>query len=173
MRRARWKSEAITVAVVCVLLTLACALVPQAARAYDSSGSGAAERDWGTCASAVAAPARTWYLAEGCTEPGFETWLLVQNPGNTAASIAIDLQTDKGALAGPRAKVPAHSRATFNVSESVVSFNVSARVTSDRDIVCERAMYGNYREWGTGATGVTARPGYWCRTPGQARSAWT
>ena len=161
MRRARWKSEAITVAVFCVLLTLACALVPQAARANDSSGSGAAERDWGTCASAVAAPARTWYLAEGCTEPGFETWLLVQNPSNTAASIAIDLQTDKGALAGPRAKVPAHSRATFNVSESVVSFNVSARVTSDRDIVCERAMYGHYREWGTGATGVTAPSDTW------------
>jgi hypothetical protein len=161
MVRARSNSRAVAAAVVFVLAALACALVPQAARAYGSNGSGVTERDWGTCASAVAAPARTWYLAEGCTEPGFETWVLVQNPGDEAANIAMDLQTDKGPVTGPRARVPARSRATFNLADSVVSFNVSTRVISDRDIVCERSMYGNNREWATGATGVTAPAKTW------------
>ena len=33
--------------------------------------------------SAPSTPASTWYLAEGCTGGGFETWVLVQNPGDT------------------------------------------------------------------------------------------
>ena len=37
-------------------------------------------------------PAPTWYLAEGCTAPGFETWVLVQNPGDTKATIDMRLQ---------------------------------------------------------------------------------
>ncbi|RJP31699.1 MAG: hypothetical protein C4536_07435, partial [Actinobacteria bacterium] len=30
-----------------------------------------------------------WYLAEGCTQGGFETWVLVQNPGDTPAQATL------------------------------------------------------------------------------------
>ena len=29
----------------------------------------------------AAAPQAEWYFAEGCTRPGFDTWLCLQNPG--------------------------------------------------------------------------------------------
>ena len=43
-----------------------------------------AGRTWGTCSIGAVAPATTWYLAEGSTGEGFETWVLVQNPGAAA-----------------------------------------------------------------------------------------
>ncbi|RJX19163.1 MAG: hypothetical protein C4575_09165, partial [Desulforudis sp.] len=33
------------------------------------------------------AAATTWYLAEGCTEGGMDTWVLVQNPGSEAVTV--------------------------------------------------------------------------------------
>ncbi len=46
-------------------------------------------------------PSKIWYLAEGCTAGGFETWILVQNPGQTPAEVSVVYQTDKGRVEGP------------------------------------------------------------------------
>ena len=144
-----------------VLVAVAACYAVQPALASGGRGSALAERDWGTSASGVAARALTWYLAEGCTEPGFETWVLVQNPGPEAAEIAMDFQTDKGLKPGPRGTLPANSRTTYNLASYVVSYNVSTVVTSSVGVVCERSMYGNGREWGTSATGVTSTSRTW------------
>jgi murein DD-endopeptidase MepM/ murein hydrolase activator NlpD len=153
------------------LLAVASGFWPQAAPAASRQGRALEERDWGTCASAVPVPALTWYLAEGCTAPGFETWVLVQNPGGRPADIALDFQTAEGVVAGPRETVPPKTRRTYNLADYVVSFNVSTMVTADSGVVCERAVYGNNREWGTGAAGVTAPSDRWylaegCTGPG-------
>ena len=37
----------------------------------------------------VSGPAKTWYLPEGSSNWGFETWTLVQNPGNTKANVTL------------------------------------------------------------------------------------
>ena len=37
-------------------------------------------RTWGTDSVGATAPASTWYLAEGSTGGGMETYVLVQNP---------------------------------------------------------------------------------------------
>ncbi len=42
------------------------------------------DRTWGHDSAGVTAPAPDWYLAEGSTEGGMETWVLVQNPGDVA-----------------------------------------------------------------------------------------
>ena len=131
------------------------------AAASGLSGSGVSERDWGTCASAVADPARTWYLAEGCTAAGFETWILVQNPGSSPVDVKMSLQTGSGGVAGPKDTIPARTRRTYNLADYVVSYNVSTKVSASAPVVCERAMYGNSREWGTGATGVTSLSKMW------------
>ncbi len=100
-----------------------------------------------------APPSTTWYLAEGCTQGGMETWVLVQNPGDAPASIAIDFQTATGRVEGPRETVPARSRRTYEVSGYVTAWDVSTTVTSDLPVVAERAMYGGNRTWAHGSIG--------------------
>jgi hypothetical protein len=103
---------------------------------------------------APAAPASTWYLAEGCTAEGFETWICVQNPGDTAASVNVVFQTDKGPVQGPVERIPAHTRTSYRANDYVKSYNVSTKVTSTGGkVVCERAEYGNNRTWGHDSIG--------------------
>ncbi|MBU4441465.1 MAG: hypothetical protein KJ602_03280, partial [Actinobacteria bacterium] len=58
----------------------------------------------------------TWYLAEGSTGGTFETWVLVQNPNDTEATVTLTYMTGSGEIAGPSETVPANSRKTFNVA---------------------------------------------------------
>ncbi|NPV60767.1 MAG: hypothetical protein HPY75_14050 [Actinobacteria bacterium] len=83
----------------------------------------------------------TWYLAEGATAGGFETWVLVQNPNPTPVNVALTFQTETGAVPGPTDTVPANSRRSYLVNNYVSTFNVSTAVQADNDIFCERSMY--------------------------------
>jgi len=90
------------------------------------------------------APAIAWYLAEGSTGAGFETWVLVQNPNNAPANVALTYMTSSGPVDGPAETIPANSRKTFNVADTVPGvFEVSTRVTSNIPVIAERAMYGD------------------------------
>jgi hypothetical protein len=104
---------------------------------------------------------QTWYLAEGCTAENFETWVLVQNPGDKPAEIDMIFQTDTGEVQGPRESVPAHTRRSYRANDYVKSFNVSTRVNSSREVVCERAVYGNGRTWAHDSIGTTAPASTW------------
>ncbi|MBU1942570.1 MAG: hypothetical protein KKE36_02730, partial [Actinobacteria bacterium] len=109
----------------------------------------------------VTAPADTWFLAEGSTghsdEGYFETWVLVQNPGNNDATVNIDYLLPGGTVI-PAAEsplvLPAQSRDTVSIASTPAvanAFSVSTTVTSDQPIIAERAMYwmpvtGVYRQ---------------------------
>ncbi len=70
----------------------------------------------------------TWYLAEGCTDGGFETYVLVQNPDVSAVHVSLRFQTDQGEQTFPalqNVEVPAQSRITFPVHDYVQTYNVS------------------------------------------------
>jgi N-acetylmuramoyl-L-alanine amidase len=101
-------------------------------------------RTWAHDSIGASAPAKTWYLAEGCTSGPFETWVLVQNPGDVPASIDMKLQTENGETQGPQDVIPPGSRRSYDLRAYADSFEVSTEVASDVDIVCERAMYGTY-----------------------------
>lgn len=102
---------------------------------------------------------KTWYLAEGCTGPSFETWVLVQNPNDEPANVSLTYMTPSGATPGPTAIIAPQSRQTFDVSTTVPgAWQVSTKVTSDQPVVAERAMYGNNRVWATDSIGI-ANPG--------------
>jgi hypothetical protein len=89
-------------------------------------------------------PAKTWYLAEGCTGAGFETWVLVQNPNSSPASVQLTYMTPSGPVTGPSETMAANSRKTFNVAETVPGvYEVSTKVTSNKPVIAERAMYGD------------------------------
>jgi len=90
-------------------------------------------------------PSRKWYLAEGATDLGFETYVLVQNPGSSAARVDFTLQTGGGEVRPPElqnVEIPAGARRTFNLGNYVITSDVSTTVVSrDVPVVCERAMY--------------------------------
>ncbi|WP_287152611.1 DUF5719 family protein [Candidatus Solincola tengchongensis] len=108
-------------------------------------------------------PASTWYLAEGCTAQGMQTYILVQNPDSEPATLDLTFMTDKGPLPGPQDfLLPGNSRATFLANAFVPGrTDVSTKVTSDRAVICERAMYGPGMSWAHDSIGVTAPASTW------------
>ena len=118
----------------------------------------------------VCAPAPVWFLAEGSTgtsEDGtFETWVLVQNPGVTPATVTLTYQTDSGTVPGPTQTIQPGSRESFEVSQTVQTFEVSTMVTADQPVIAERAMYWNpvtgvYRQAAHDSIGVTKASDTW------------
>jgi hypothetical protein len=96
----------------------------------------------------ASSPATTWSLAEGSTGAGkqgsFETWVLVQNPGSYAATVRLTYMTGGGPVSGPTLSVPANSRTTVDVSQTVPgAWDVSTQVTANAPVIVERAMYWN------------------------------
>ena len=123
---------------------------------------------WGHDSIAVTnpSPAQEWFLAEGSTAGGMETWLLVQNPYDSATKVDIKFQTDTGEQAPAALQgvtIPADSRKTFKVNDYVPDkYNVSTYVwAADGRVVCERAMYGPGRAWATDSIGAPILSDEW------------
>ncbi|HEY5531379.1 MAG TPA: hypothetical protein VIK22_05205 [Candidatus Anoxymicrobiaceae bacterium] len=103
----------------------------------------------------VPGAARTWYLAEGSSAFGFETWLLVQNPGVTAAKCDITYMVEGQGPVKVTKTVPGSSRSTFNMADDIGQKNASIEVSSDVPVIPERAMYRNNRREGQDSVGTT------------------
>ncbi|MDY6794946.1 MAG: hypothetical protein SWK76_06665 [Actinomycetota bacterium] len=103
-------------------------------------------RTWANDSVGVIQPDSSWSMAEGCTAAGFETRILVQNPGGNSVEIDMYFMTDTEIVTGPLETIPPHSRRYHNAREYVDSYNVSTLIFSDGgDVICERAMYGDDR----------------------------
>ncbi|MDI6830227.1 MAG: DUF5719 family protein, partial [Actinomycetota bacterium] len=113
----------------------------------------------------VTSPASTWYLAEGATAGEFETWVLVQNPGQEPVHVDLVLNTEQGRTELPELtdlEIPAGSRRTFPLHAYVHTYEVSTLVRArDGEVVCERAMYWNGRQGGHDSVGVTSPASTW------------
>jgi hypothetical protein len=118
------------------------------------TGPGAASPE-GHSSVGVTSPAKTWYLPEGSSAWGFECWLLIQNPTAQTAHCEVTYMIE---TEGPKTvdhTVPAHSRATFDMSKDIGSKDSSIEVTSDVLVIPERAMYRNNRREGHESIGTT------------------
>ncbi|MBU4174376.1 MAG: C39 family peptidase [Actinobacteria bacterium] len=118
-------------------------------------GPGAPSPD-GHCSIGVTSPAKTWYMAEGSSDWGFECWLLIQNPNNTAATCEVTYMIEGE---GPRTftkKIPANSRETYNMANDIGSADASIKVNADVPVIPERAMYRNNKREGHDSIGTTA-----------------
>lgn len=109
----------------------------------------------------TAAGANDWYLADGHTADGFETWIEILNPGASSANAHVTYFTPGGRVEGPGIEVPAYSRRTVFASDTVPHSDVAARVTSDAPVVVERSMYWDGRRGGSGSMGVKAPSAEW------------
>ncbi|NPV60688.1 MAG: hypothetical protein HPY75_13655 [Actinobacteria bacterium] len=114
----------------------------------------------------VTEPANTWYLAEGYTGGDFDTWVLVQNPGSEDARVTLSFQLPPGKSAPDKEIVlPAGTRQSIHLDEleGLSDTDVSTKVTSDKPVVAERAVYFNYngKEGGHDSIGVTEPANTW------------
>ncbi len=121
-------------------LALASVLFPAAGAG--PAPAAAAPAIWAHDSVGAVSPSQVWYLAEGATAGDFETWLLVQNPGEVPAEIDVKLHTGEGERQGPHDTVPPRTRRSYDLGEYAESYHVSSLVTASAGVVCERAMYG-------------------------------
>jgi hypothetical protein len=119
-------------------------------------GQGAASAE-GHASVGVTNPSTTWFLAEGSSKWGFETWLLVQNPSAQAANVVVTYMPDGGTAKSFTKAVPAQSRRSFSMQEDMGAVDASIKVESETPVIAERAMYRNNRREGHDSVG-TATP---------------
>ncbi len=131
--------------------------------------------DGGHNVMGAAAPRTAWYFAEGCTRPGFNEWLCIQNPNDRLAKVDMVYMTEDGAEINKRYEIAPHSRFTINVNTDVARYHdVSTRIFSDVPVVAERPMYFDYQakiDEGSDAMGVNKPSSSWylaegCTRPG-------
>ena len=119
---------------------------------YWSAGSRA--RAGGHASAGSLTAAGTWYLAEGTTAHGFEEFVLLYNASGDLAHALLTFMRTDGTTRDYPVTVPAGARFTVSANEMDPGRDASVRVTSDRPLVVERAMYWSGREGGTAAVGV-------------------
>ncbi|MBU1669991.1 MAG: hypothetical protein KKF41_03355 [Actinobacteria bacterium] len=93
------------------------------------------------------AAAPSYYLAEGTTDWGFTTYVLVQNPNAGDAEVTVTYMTSSGAVPQGSFTMPGNSRKTIRVNDVLPASDFSTQVTGSQPIIAERAMY-----WGEGTT---------------------
>ncbi|MBU4174241.1 MAG: hypothetical protein KKB90_01075 [Actinobacteria bacterium] len=86
-------------------------------------------------------PAPSYYLAEGTTDYGFTTYVLVQNPNSTPTDVTVTYMTSSGAVPQAPFNMPANSRKTIRVNDVLPASDFSTQITGSQPIIAERAMY--------------------------------
>jgi hypothetical protein len=101
-------------------------------------------------------PETTWYFAEGTCRPNFDPYICIQNPGKTPAKVTITYMKGDGSTPTQTLTVPAHSRSTVRVKDTLGEANDAAHdfsskvaCTNGQQIICERPMYFNYQGSGS------------------------
>ena len=99
----------------------------------------------------------TWYFAEGSTQPPFDTWILLQNPGRVAANVQVAYQRPDGSQVFQSIVVGPTSRYSIFVNQVLPNTPFSARIDADQPVFAERSLllqarrHGRYRHRGAGA----------------------
>lgn len=104
---------------------------------------------------------RTWWLANGVSRPGFDTWLLVENPTSTPANTRVTLMSDAGTVVTQPLLVPAHGRASLYTNQVLPNSTFGMRVDSDQPVAAERSIYTNGGSTGASAPAVVAPSSEW------------
>jgi hypothetical protein len=109
-------------------------------------------------AAALAAPrpSSVFYFAEGTVRPNFETYLCIQNPGSTDATVSITYMKGDGNTVSQTLTVPQNARSTVRVkdvlgeaNDAAHDFSTKVECTNGQRIIAERPMYFNYVGAGT------------------------
>jgi hypothetical protein len=114
-----------------------------------------AESDEITASIGATTTANDWYMPEGSSNWGFETWTLVQNPGNKKANLTFTYMVEGQGPKIIKHTVAAKSRATFSMEQDIGKKDASIQVSSEEGIICERSMYRDDKREGHDSVGAT------------------
>jgi len=110
-------------------------------------------------------PSNTWFFAEGYTGDTFDTWVLLQNPGDSEAVVTLSYMRPDGGSITQQVKVAPRRRYSVHVDDvqGLESSEVSTQITSNVPIVAERAMYFNYggNDGGHDSIGASSSSNTW------------
>ena len=102
-------------------------------------------------------PHTCFFLPDGETGNGIETWTLVQNPNSVPVKVQVSYLTPDGkGTVKFTGILMAGTRKSYNMAEKIPSGRASVMVesqTADKKIMVERAMYWNARGAGTDTIG--------------------
>ncbi len=104
-------------------------------------------RTGGTAVVGIDRLSTTWYLAEGYTGGGFDTWLCMMNADMTENVLAkVTYMTTDSVVDGGTFNMIPKSRTTISVDSKLPNHQVSIKVESLNGVplAVERAMYFNY-----------------------------
>lgn len=108
---------------------------------------------WGAGTSSIGAPvpAVAWYFGEGVSNALFDTYLLLLNPGSTAARVEIDVLREDGVPITLTHTIAARSRATVYLNDAIAqaspgasassSYGLAVRSLDGAPIVAERTTW--------------------------------
>jgi len=101
-------------------------------------------RKGGSDSPGVTDPAHYWYLAEGYTGGAFDSYILILNPEDNAASVDVGFLLPGGNMKSMNFEVPARTRFTIHVDDmpgmSDTEFSTVIH-SATVPVICERAMY--------------------------------
>jgi hypothetical protein len=97
------------------------------------------------CHSSIGAPEPSvkWYFAEGFTSMGYDTFLLLSNPGEGGVEAKVSFNKDSGEVVEQTVGIMPHSRYTISV-DSVPGMDAATfamQVSASGPVVAERAIY--------------------------------
>jgi subtilisin family serine protease len=114
---------------------------------------------------------RAWYLAEGSTQPPFDTWILLLNPNDQSTNAHLTFMLEDGSTVEADQPLPAMSRISYDVNDVVKSAGFATEVRADIPIVVERSMYFA-SGGGHGTIGVKTPGKTWFLAEGDSRAGY-
>jgi SpoIID/LytB domain protein len=127
----------------------------------------------------AAQPSLRWYLAEGFTGGGFDSYILLQNPLSRTALVDAIFMKENGESVTRTCRVPAFSRYTIHADEEpgLEDAGFSCELVSRNGVsfIAERAVYfdrGAGQSGGHGSMGVTAPSAKWFFAEGYTGGAF-
>ncbi|MBN2027247.1 MAG: PQQ-binding-like beta-propeller repeat protein [Actinobacteria bacterium] len=117
---------------------------------------------WATSSMGAKGPSRAWYLAEGATDEGRETWVLVENPYDLPVDVNLSFTSSQGEVQGPVETIPGRTRRSYRANDYITAGDVATTImSSGGGVICERAFYGPARNWATTSLGSPVAANHW------------
>jgi hypothetical protein len=124
--------------------------------------------------AAVSAPALRWFLAEGATGTFFDMYVLIGNPGTTAANLTLTYLLPSGETVTKTHDVGPQNRLTLTVADedprlADTPVSVIVESTNSQPVVVERAMWWPKGQWYEAhlAAGATQTATRWALADGE------
>ncbi len=86
----------------------------------------------------------SFYFAEGSTQPGFTTWLLLANPNSFSVPADVSYYKEDGTVIDRTYSLPPTSRTNILVNNEVPNAALAMKVHAAYQISAERAMYSGH-----------------------------